>query len=192
MSQSPLSDDRGLLSEMMDDADILPSTDKLSNINVLYSKMVALQGIVDDLEARLKLEKQRLVKVTDYDLPAAMSEAGCKKFVTSDGFQLEVKQFYTAKIDDNNREQCYSWLRDHEFGGIIKHQIAVNFNKGEDNLASKLKENLEKVGLTYSDKESIHPQTLNAFVRERVEKGDNFPLNTFNVFIGNTTKCKKV
>lgn len=181
-----------LFEQMAMDSEAMPSEDKLAKINRLYQRMLAHTEVIEDLETRLALEKKKLIQISDHDIPSAMSEAGCKKFVTENGFELEIKPFYTAKIDDNNREQCYSWLRSKGYESLIKHSVSANFNKGEDAIANKIKEVLLSMGITFVDKESVHPQTLTAFVKERITKGEDFPLTMFNVFVGNTTKVKRV
>lgn len=189
-----------LFEEMALDSEVLPTDDKIQRINRLFKLLMEMNNAVEDTETRLNLQKKRLTHISDVLLPEAMAEAGCKKFITDTGLQIEVKPFYTAKIDDNNRNDCYKWLRDHNFGNIIKHQVAADFNKGEDSLAEEVKKLMDEKGISYTDKESIHHQTLTAFVKERIEKGgdsqkeekDRFPLTLFNVFIGKTTKVKRV
>jgi len=40
-------------------------------------------------------------------------------------------------------------------------------------------------------KVGVHPQTLKAVVRERVESGQNMPTDLFNTFVGNQTKINR-
>jgi hypothetical protein len=180
------------LNELEEDSKDIPADDKLKKINTLYERFASLSKSIAILEERLSLEKKELNKITDFEIPLAMSEAGCQKFVTDSGFQLEVKPFYTAKIDDDNRDDCFSWLRDNDFDDLIKHQISIKLNKGEDSIAEKIIEELRKLGTSFIDEESIHHRTLTAFVKERIEKGEDFPLSLFRVYIGQTTKVKMV
>jgi hypothetical protein len=45
--------------------------------------------------------------------------------------------------------------------------------------------------MSYSGKTGVHPQTLAAFVKEQVESGADFPLDVFNVYIGQIAKIKR-
>lgn len=180
-----------LFDEMESDSNELPSEKNLGKISTLYQKMSNVLQIISQLEARLSFEKECLKKITDYELPSAMAEAGCKKFTTEDGFTLEIKPFYTAKISDENREKCFEWLKNNHLDGLIKHQISTSFNRQEGELAKKVVEILDSIGVSYTDKESVHPQTLNAFVKERIEAGKDIPQTMFGVYIGQTTKIRK-
>ena len=84
-----------------------------------------------------------------------------------------------------------NWLRDNGHEDLIKNTISVNFGRGEDESASKLREALNNEGSSYTDKTGVHSQTLKAFVREQVESGQNLPLDLLGVFIGQKTTIKE-
>ena len=44
--------------------------------------------------------------------------------------------------------------------------------------------------LVMKDKQAIHPQTLLAWVKERLKEGDNLPVETFGIFRQRTAKVK--
>ena len=73
--------------------------------------------------------------------------------------------------------------------------MSVSFGKGEDDTALETMTLLEKEGLFPDQKESVHPSTLKAFVKERIESGDNaFTPDTqklFSVYQGKRTKITK-
>jgi hypothetical protein len=46
-------------------------------------------------------------------------------------------------------------------------------------------------GRASQGKTGVHPQTLAAFVKEQVESGTDFPLDLFNVYIGQIAKIKR-
>jgi predicted NACHT family NTPase len=83
-------------------------------------------------------------------------------------------------------------LRDNNHGDLIKNTISVDFGRGEDNDAADLKQGLNDMGRSYTDKTGVHPQTLRAFVREQVESGQTLPLDLLGVFIGQKTTIKEV
>lgn len=180
------------LSELAIDAESIPSDEKLGRIKELVSQMGKLEKQIADLEDMTKTAKESLRQITDFKIPEAMAEAGTKVFVTDDGLKVEVKPFYSAKISEENRADCFDWLNVHGHSGLIKHQIVADLGKGEDSVAKQIAGYLSGMGISFTDKESIHHQTLQAFVREQIEKGNNFPIDLFNVFIGNTTKVKRV
>ena len=49
----------------------------------------------------------------------------------------------------------------------------------------------EKEGYFAEQKTDIHPQTLRAFVKERVENGDDFPMELFGAYVGQRAIIKR-
>jgi hypothetical protein len=146
---------------------------------------------VKEAEARLKILKEQARDVAERQLPDAMAEVGMAKFVLTDGSEVTVKPFYSAKIGDDKRDECFNWLQDHGHEALIKDEVSITFNKGEHERAEEFKSQLEQQGIEYNGKMGVHSQTLTAFVREQVESGAEFPLELFNVYIGQIAKVKR-
>ena len=89
------------------------------------------------------------------------------------------------------------WLRDNGHGDLVKHVVSVAFGAGEDDVAQETKELLSAhlakntSGLAVDDKETVHNQTLNAFLRKMNEDGEEIPA-FFNPFISQEAKLKGV
>ena len=73
--------------------------------------------------------------------------------------------------------------------------MTLTFGQGEDEIASELAELLTKQGHMPATKEAVHPSTLRAFVKERIESGDpSFDVDTqksFSVYAGKRTKINR-
>lgn len=171
-----------------DSAAITPADEALKNISALAQKQLQLEAECADLENQLSLKKEALNKVKEFDLPEAMTAVGMKEFKLEDGRKIEIKPYYSAKIDDENQDKCFAWLRDNEHGDLIKNEFKVAFGKGADVEANALAEMLRAAGYAYTSKESVHFQTLSAFVREQVENNGDLPLDLFKVHIGRIAK----
>jgi len=145
---------------------------------------------VADLERQFKDSKKELLRLTDEELPASMAEMGLASFTLDDGSTIDVKPTYGASILVANREKAYDWLRDHGYDDIIKNNVAVSFGRGEDDMAGAFKALAEKEGYSAQQDTSIHSQTLRAFVRERIEAGDEFPMDLFGAYVGQRAVIK--
>ncbi len=145
---------------------------------------------VADLERQFKESKKELLRLTDEELPASMAEMGLASFTLDDGSTIDVKPTYGASILVANREKAYDWLRDHGYDDIIKNNVAVSFGRGEDDMAGAFKSLAEKEGYSAQQDTSIHSQTLRAFVRERIEAGDEFPMDLFGAYVGQRAVIK--
>jgi hypothetical protein len=163
----------------------------LGKISTLAERYTDLDEEIKDTETRLKVLKEQAREIAEKQLPDAMAEVGVAKFTLTDGSEVSVKPYYSAKISDEKREECFTWLQDHGHEALIKDEVVLTFNRGEHEKAEEFKAQLEEQGLDYSGKMGVHPQTLTAFVKEQVESGAEFPLELFNVYIGQIAKIKR-
>ena len=167
----------------------LSSVEKLDNSGLdtvagLARKIKQQQEKVERLDRELKDEKQNLLKLTDEDLPSTMADLGLSKFSLDDGSTVEVKPTYGASILVKDRPAAYDWLRDNGFDDIIKNIVSCQFGRGEDDQARAFHAFASQQGYPTSQNESIHSGTLKAFVKERIEAGEDFPHQLFGAYVG--------
>ena len=74
---------------------------------------------------------------------------------------------------------------------IIKNTVMCQFGRGEDDRAKGFAEFAAENGFAPEQKTEIHSQTLRAFVKERIEKGDAFPMELFGAYVGQRATIKK-
>ena len=156
----------------------------LSTLTGFAEAIIKQDAFVKELEEKLKEEKKKLLKMTDEDLPALMTEANSMEFTLLDGSKVTIKPQYGASIKVDNRPAAFEWLREHGHDDIIKNTVSCQFGRGEDDLASSFKAFAEKEGYVPSQTEKIEPMSLRAFVKERVENGDEFPMELFGAYVG--------
>ena len=180
-----------MLEEMMKDSQALPADDKLQKISAFAEIAAGLEEHIENTEAQLKQYKEQLREVVENLLPTAMAEVGMVKFTLKDGSEINVKPFYSAKIDDQIRDNAFDWLMQNGHEAIIKQEFNVKVDKGDTETANVLQEYLKEHKMSFSGKTGVHPQTLAAFVKEQVESGADFPLDLFNVYIGQIAKIKR-
>lgn len=176
--------------EMMADSAATPLVG-LGKISSLAERYTDLDDEITDAEMRLKILKEQARVIAEKQLPEAMAEVGMAKFTLTDGSEITVKPYYSAKISDEKREECFGWLQDHGHEALIKEEVVLAFNRGEHAKAEEFKAWLDEQSMDYSGKMGVHPQTLTAFVKEQVESGAEFPLELFNVYIGQIAKIKR-
>jgi len=156
----------------------------LSTLTGFAEAIIKQDAFVKELEEKLKEEKKKLLKMTDEDLPALMTEANSMEFTLLDGSKVTIKPQYGASIKVDNRPAAYEWLREHGHDDIIKNTISCQFGRGEDDLASSFKAFVETEGYVPTQTEKIEPISLRGVVKERVENGDEFPMELFGAYVG--------
>jgi len=162
----------------------------LDTVAGLARKIKQQQDKVERLDRELKDEKQALLKLTDEDLPSTMADLGLSRFSLDDGSTVEVKPTYGASILVKDRPAAYDWLRDNGFDDIIKNVISCQFGRGEDDQASAFHAFASQQGYSADQNESIHASTLKAFVKERIETGEDFPHTLFGAYVGQRAVIK--
>ena len=163
----------------------------LTSVAELARQIRDKEATIDALEHTLKDSKKDLQKLTDEEMPAMLAEIGISSFTLDDGSTVEVKQTYGASILVQNRPTAFEWLRDHQYDDIIKNTVLCQFGRGEDDQASAFSAFAEEKGFIPQQKTEVHPQTLRAFVKERREAGEEFPMELFGAWVGQRAIIKK-
>ena len=186
-----------LISEMQSDSGDAPDkldtldSGKLDGVSRLATEAGNLERQISDAEQLLKDKKQALHKITDEQLPEALEEMGLQKFTLTDGAEISVKPIYSASIPRDRKDEAFEWLRDHEFGDLVKNNVTVTFGRGEDETAKDFVSLCGSQGFVPSQLEKVEPMTLKAWLRERVEAGDAIPLDLFGAFISQRAIIKR-
>jgi hypothetical protein len=186
-----------LISEMQSDSGDAPDkldtldSGKLDGVARLAAEAANLERQISDAEQLLKDKKQALHQITDEQLPEALEEMGLQKFTLTDGAEISVKPLYAASIPRDRKDEAFQWLRDHEFGDLVKNNVTVTFGRGEDDIAKEFVGLCGSQGFTPSQLEKVEPMTLKAWLRERVEAGDPIPLDLFGAFITQRATIKR-
>ena len=184
---SEMSRDSGDKSDKIDTLD----SDKLDGVARLAQEAAILEKEIAEFEQFAKEKKQALHKITDEQLPEALEEMGLQKFTLTDGAEISVKPIYSASIPKDRKDEAFQWLRDHEFGDLVKNNVTVTFGRGEDTIAKDFVDLCGSQGFTPSQLEKVEPMTLKAWLRERVEAGDAVPLDLFGAFISQRATIKR-
>jgi hypothetical protein len=163
---------------------------ELAQVTALAELQVRQEKHVEYLEEQLKQAKKELLQTSDSDLPNAMAEIGMTSFTLTNGHKISIKEEVYASIPKEGQDKAFSWLRSHDFGALIKNQIIAEFGKGEDNAAHEAAMLLAEHGWKPTQKESVHPMTLKAFIREQLSEGREIPLDFFGATVVNRAIVK--
>jgi len=180
-----------LLSQMMSDSgqseDQLDklNDNKLDAVSRLANMASEREASIRKLEEKLKDEKSALRKITDEQLPEALEEMNLQKFTLMDGSEISIKPIYSASIPKDRRDEAYAWLRENDFGDLVKNNVTVTFGRGEDEKAVEFQGLAVENGFDPIQLEKVEPMTLKGWLRERIEAGDAVPLDLFGAYISN-------
>jgi hypothetical protein len=178
--------------DIFDEADALNKVEHgaTRQLSSLVRQLRAIESNIEDLEKSLKKLKQEKHKLSTELIPQLMTQMGVER-IDVDGVRVTTKMLVSASIPEEKREQAFAWLRENRLDDIIKNDVVLSFGKGEDNRAGHAFGLLKEEGFDPSMKTHVHPMTLKAFVRERVEGGKPIDLDLFGAFITNAAEIKR-
>jgi len=181
-----------IFDDIFSEADALSNvgTQETKNLSDLVRKLRTVDSDIDKAEQALKGLKQERQKLTTELIPGVMDEMGVDR-LDVDGVTVTRKLIVSASISDEKREQAFGWLRDNGLDDIIKNDVVVSFGRGEDNAAKNAVGILREQGFDPDVKTHIHPMTLKAFVKERVEDGKPIDLDLFGAYVVNAAEIRR-
>ena len=181
-----------ILEDMFDESGALDSinTETTKNLSGLVRQLRVVEQEVEEAETLLKNLKSEKQKLSTQMIPDLMDEMGVER-VDVDGLTVTKKQIVAASIPVDKRELAFDWLRERGLDDIIKNDVICSFGRGQDNLAKDAFWTLKDKGLEPSTKTHIHPMTLKAFVKDRVEQGQEIDLDLFGAFLTNAVEIKR-
>lgn len=148
----------------------LPKLD-IQNVRKLIKRLMEQRRKHEELTAQLTEIVATMRMLQEETIPAAFDACGVTD-LTLDDLSVSVKTEYHPGVLKEHESAFFAWLRKHDFDGIIKNAVTVTFGKGEDqkalDLAAKLLASRQKY--VVATRQSVHANTLKAFVKEQVAK----------------------
>ncbi len=171
-------------SEFEGDEDV--GANLMSRIEGLAQDQLDADTRVAHLEEQLREAKATLRDIAENRLPTLLDEAelGQSTITTPAGIIIKVGEIIRGSIPKPNEVEAFQWLEDNNNGALIKRNFSIDFGKGDDKWADKFQRDCaqRKRPLNIKRKKTVHPQSLQAFVRQRLTDGKPFPMDLFGVF----------
>lgn len=173
-----------------DASEVIGSEDILAQITRATRELAEAREDVTAAEAALKAAQDRVRQIEEFRLPELMREAGQTMLKTIDGATVELTETLHASIPAANLSQALAWLIEHGQASIIKRDLRLQFGKNEEDKADRALALILEGGFTPQDKQSVHPQTLAAVLRELVAEGVDVPMELLGAHVRSFAKVK--
>jgi hypothetical protein len=158
-----------------------PNTGNLGQLSELCEAMVAQATVVETMEAELALEKKKLQELRVAKIPALMLELGLGKLTIANGAEISIKRNVSCKFVAEHRNEALDWLDNHGFSDIVRREVGISFNRGEEDRAAKAATILLDAGFTPQIVKEVHHATLAAWGRRQVTENAQVPANLFDL-----------
>lgn len=136
----------------------------------------------DELTKAKQLEERLLNK----EIPELLSKMRLDNCTTSSGIEVKVKREIKCSLPGHERIEArmgaLRWLTENGYGGVIKNQVTVALDRGDDTRADELVVDLRSKGFQVESKKEVHAQTLSALAREAMTDGKIIPTDRFNLY----------
>jgi len=181
-----------LFEDFFIEADALTSvnTETAKTLSEMVRRMRSYEDEISRVEKYLKQLTEKKHKLATDNIPTLMDEMGVER-LDVDGVTVTRKMVVSASIPVERKEEAFEWLRSNRLDDIIKNDVVVTFGKGEDNVAGHCVGLLEQEGFAPETKTYVHPSTLKAFVKERIQSGKPIDLDMFGAFVSNIAEIKR-
>jgi hypothetical protein len=157
-------------------------SDALVRITDLATLLQKSISAVAALTAELAAEKETQRRLEEEDLPELMRELTLTEIKLENGSSVKVVDDLTCGISEERRYAAHRWLSENGFGGLIKTEVVVAFDRDEHDAAMAAADTItEATGRTAAVNEKVHPQTLKAFLKEQLALGASVPFDLFGV-----------
>lgn len=183
-----------LSSLMADDATQLPlvvNDTKLREVAALAQRIDELDAEIDAATAMVESLTKERNRLSLFVVPDLFDEMGLSALKLSDGSEVTIKRKFSGSIKTEDVEAAYKWL-DENGHAIVKSEVIIRLDRGEPQQKEFVSKVLGKLNVEYEIKESVHSQTLNAFVKECTENGTDLcpEISVFPVRVTKITKPK--
>lgn len=162
----------------------------LASITALSREAREAAQVVQEAEEALRAAQSAYKDIVQRQLPELMKEAGQLRLKTLDGVQLTLEEQVRASLPKDRMIEALAWLRSNGHGAVIKNVVSASFGKGEEAQAEKAAAVLQRNNFHPERRETVHPQTLAALVREMLADGTDVPLDLLGVHLQTEVKMK--
>lgn len=167
---------QAVLDEMARDAaGGLASEDRLEKVRNKIRRLRELEFDNQRLTEQIETNRAEIRGLKERELVEEFDAVGVNKLgVNAEGnyppYDVELVEYFHARIPDENQEQAYAWLRKGKNEDLIQTKFTISYGRGEAKLTERFKRSLDKAGVEYEMKESVPWNTFEAFLRREFKR----------------------
>lgn len=160
-----------------------PGDNLKKSLMVAADRQEAIESEIEDLQNKLDEAKGRLKDVSEREIPQLL-EGMEGRVILPDGRIIIINEKIRASLPKEKAPDAINWLDEHGHSAIVKRRFTIEFGKNDDKWADKFERDLRqrKKPLNVKRDKTVHAQTLTAFVKESLSKGEDIPLDLFGVY----------
>ncbi len=165
-----------------------------SRLDALANEVIKLDTRIENGENLLKVLKAERRKIVMDVIPPVLQSVGLKEYTTVDDLKVMVKTIVSGSLpkEEEARKAAVAILKAAGGDGLFTNEVSITFGKEQAKEAEKVLEAIGKLGYNHAVfEEKVHPQTLCAFVREKMANGEEIDVKKIGVFVGPEADIKQ-
>ena len=157
------------------------------------AEVVQLEATVEALEEQAKQVRKQALHLRSKVMPELMAELGLLEFKADTGHEFTVADIISGALpkDPVGRAAAISLLESYGAADLIKTDLTLEFGRKEYQEAQDLANKLHLDGYDVEMETGVHAQTLSAFARERLRKGEDIDFDKLGLSLLRQVKVKE-
>ena len=155
----------------------------LDKLTLTAERLTVQRKQAEEHAQKLKQAEEQLLHK---EIPELLAKMRLDECTTASGIQVKVKREIKASLPGHERVEArmgaLRWLVEGGHGGVIKNNVTVSLDRGEDTRADDLVVDLRARGFDVEAKKDVNHMTLGALVRELMAAGKIIPTGLLNLF----------
>lgn len=165
--------------DVFGDAEMPVNENGLGQLSKLYAHRANVSQTIEELKIQIKQAEGELREIDEKRFPDLFDQVGVTSFRVGNR-EISINEKLYGSLPSSAEASAY--LREQGGSGLFKTMVDVAFARGESEKARQLVERLEAAGLEPNLKESVHPQTLQAWTREQLAAGKMIDLDKLGLY----------
>lgn len=175
---------------MVEATKVAPPASLIKKVVAKAEEGVAKLAEIEEVTAYLSQLNREYLHLTQTEIPNLMSSASLDEMKLKDGTKITIRDIIWGSLpkDEEKRAAAIDWIIEAGAEDIIKEEIDMAFPRGSKATAKKVKAALKKLKVDFISREGVHTETLKAFARERLDKGEIVPMELLGLGGGRVAK----
>ena len=184
-----------------------PTSDELVQVSALAGRLVQINSAKERLLEQITKLDEEFDRIQSADLPSLMDSIGLKTFTLQSGEHIIVKPIIKGALPSESAilkeqdpvkraelrerfELGLKFLEQHGAGALVKNVLSAELGKDSSDLAQEAAAALKSLGIEPTLARGVNPNSLNAWIKERIANGDDVDYDLFKIYSGNRAEVK--
>lgn len=156
-------------------AEALPDSPEVISLTTLVQELLALRERKAKIEKQIKEMAVRERYLEEEIIPSTMITLNVSDITTTDGHKVTLADSVHVSVGGENKPRVIGWLEEIEAADLVKTQLTLKFSHKERDVSERCILLLEDAGFAVAKALDVHSGTFTAFLKERLQNGDDIP-----------------